>query len=64
MKDGAPNHRAKIEHSRCAEPALPDGANLQLADDLPKMLPVLPGEIDLLGIYFADLIDAFLQGTS
>ena len=64
MKGSAPKHQAKIEYIRCAAPVPPDGADLQLADELPKMLPVLPGEIDLLGIYFADLIDAALQGTS
>jgi hypothetical protein len=39
-------------------------ADLHLDHDLPDHLPILPDEIDLLGRYFADLIEQALKAPT
>jgi hypothetical protein len=64
MKGIAQTHQVEGSDVQWVVAALPRNSNLLFVNNLPSPLPLLPGEIDLLHIYFADLIDAALQGSS
>jgi hypothetical protein len=41
-----------------------EGNGLVIDHDLPDQLPILPAEIDILRLYFADLLDSALKAPT
>ena len=57
-KDGS---EGSEEQSSCNDSLLPErGLDHLIVGEIPTPLPILPAEVELMRIYFADLIDAAL----
>lgn len=59
----ASRQQAQVDAGQRAERRGPGIDDRSLSSNLPELLPVLPGESDLVRIYFADLIANVLKAS-
>ena len=64
LKLAASRLPAQADAGQQADRQRPRTGERLLSSNLPDLLPVLPGEHDLVRIYFADLIAGVLKGSS